>query len=308
MYKDLLIKQVRDSSLAGNEILRVLDRGVAKLDEFTKVVSPLQDAILKFEEASSTIDKTLSQVKDLAQMAKEAQNIVIAMSSPDNTRNHLKNIIRAQQILKVYAKNKHFPDSGQQIELLNQGLKTGYNNCVAFLEEQLTKYCEIYGISAINQDQAQLDMIISIQQLIEVCQKHAPQYWNIYKDTRSELLFKNVNVSMTIPKPYVIGSHPIIKMLAGYIESLAIESQLLQMIFQTDDVGEQLAEVSDKSYSHFYTAIQQYLSSQSNIYQNLDILTAFGEALGSLEQLLGKSANYFNLSKCFTNLLHKSQS
>ncbi|CAG9326826.1 unnamed protein product [Blepharisma stoltei] len=308
MYRETLIKQVRESSVAGADILRVLDRGVSRLDEFTRIVSPLQEAIIKFEEASSSIDKQLSQVKDMAQLSKEANGLVQMLGNPDNLRNHLKNIGRAQQIRTIYQKNQQYPDSATHLEELTQALSIGYTKCADFLQDQLIKYCEIYALNSIAEDQAQLEMISSIQQLIEVCKKTAPQYWKIYSDIRSALLLRHVKVPQNISKPYVIGSHYIIIMLGSFIESLAIESQLLQMIFQVENVTEWLIDVSEAAYQHFYEALQSHFNSQSNIYQTLDILTAFGQSLPALEQLLGKTVNYYNLSKCFTNLLHKSQS
>ena len=235
--KEDLRRKIRECSLSGGEVLRSLDKAVGKLEDFVRIMQPLQETINKLGEASSSIDKTLSQVRDLAQVTREGHSLVREIQNPADSRHHLKNLERAQTLFIYFQTNPDQQDSDILVEGLEKALKAGYVLCIKFFEEQVTKYNEIFGISHILQENsAQVDMIDIIKELVEICKVKAPQYWGIYIKLRSILLHKNVSIANKIPEPYIKGSHTVIKVLENFVKCCSAEKELLICILGTSAV------------------------------------------------------------------------
>jgi Exo70 exocyst complex subunit len=307
--KEDLKKKIRECSLSGGEVLRSLDKAVMKLEDFVLIMKPLQDAIEKLGEASSNIDKTLSHVRDLAQLSRESYGLIKEIEAPLDPRVHSKNMERAFNLILYYKKNQEQPDSQILQEKLLKAMNSGYLGCVRLIEEQLSKYNEIYNIKPILQeDPAQVDMIDSIRELVNICKTKAPQYWNSYVKLRSALLCKHLNTPINLYEPYVKGTHYIIKLLSMFIEYCKIEKELLVSILDTHTVQDLIGEVTEAPFQYLVSQTQDFVSKKFHITQTLDILVALHTAIPALEEYLGKSVKYYTASKLYTTMLQKSQS
>lgn len=300
-----LQRKIRECSLSGGEVLRSLDKAVNKLEDFAKIMQPLQEVVQKYSEADSSISKTLLQVKDQADLSREANSLIKDLQIPIDSRSHLKNIDRGHALVKYYQNN---PDIDGVKEKILQALGSGYLNCIKFFEEQLTRYNEIYGISIISaENTAQIDMIDNIREFIEICKVKVPQYWQIYVKLRSSLIYKNVNIQKKMGEPYVKGSHNVILVLNSFIRCCAVEKEFLTCVLGTATVQDWLGEVTDAAFHWLSSQTELFLSKKSDIIQQLDIMAAFNSHLNVLESDLGKTVKYYTLSKLQTTLMQKCQ-
>ena len=306
--KSDLRRKIRECSLSGGEVLRSLDKAVFKLEDFVKIMQPLRQVISQLDEKSSSISRTLSQVRDLADLSREVLSLSNDLQNPPDSRHHLKNIDRAQTLLRFYQTHSSQQDSEVLKEKLLQGLSIGYSNCLKLFEEQVTRYNEIYGISPITQENtAQIDMIGTLMGFVSICRTKAPQYWQIYLKLRSVLIYKSVNVQKKQTEPYVKGNHNIILILENFVKSCGVEKELLMCILDTSTVQDLLGEVTDTAFQWLSSQTELFLSKKTHVTQSLDIMTAFNSYLTVLEEDLGKSVKYYTLSKLQTTLLQRCQ-
>jgi uncharacterized UPF0160 family protein len=306
--KEDLRRKVRESSLSGSEVLRRLDKAVTRLEEFAHIMTPMLDAVQRLDQSSKTLDQALSQVRDQAQLSREAVSIVRDLAAPRDIRSHIKNMERGTFLLNYYAKNQNLEESNDFAEKIKVALSAGYENCVRFIEEQIGKYNEIYGVGKIAQDNAaQIDMVETIKGLIEFAKIKAPQFWQGYVRLRAALLLRYISVGNKLQEPYVKGTHYIIEMLKEFLVALSVEHDFLSWILDTQAVQDYLGEVCDSSFSYLSSQTEQFISKKASIIIYLDILTHFSNSLPEIERLLGKSAKYFTASKLQTTLMQRCQ-
>lgn len=305
--KDLLRRKIRESSLSGGEVLRSLDKAVEKLEEFISILGPLQATAQKLGEESTKIDKTLIEIKDQATATKDAYRLIKDLETPFDCRSHVKNIEKAQQMLVYFQNSKGIKDESI-VENLGKGINVGCANCVKFIEEQIMKYNEMFANERIKEENsAQLDLIGTIRELVEICRVKVPSYWQSYVKLRAGWLVKYVNVSPGVSEPYVKGSHFILKVLDRFIQCCEIERDLLVSVLGTSTVQDWLGEVTEPAFQVLYSQTEAVLGKKSNIAHLLDILQSFHHSLEKIEQLLGKSVKYYAISKLYTTILQKCQ-
>ncbi|OMJ86330.1 hypothetical protein SteCoe_12181 [Stentor coeruleus] len=316
-----LQRKIRECSLSGSEVLRSLDKAVYKLEDFARIVQPLQEAANKLGEDYSSIDKTLDKVRDEAQTVRESYSLVKDLQSPSDSRSHLKSIERAQILISFFQKNPNMPDSRNLQEKLASALSLAYPVCIKLIEEQLIKYNEIYGVNTIAQDNtAQIDMVNMIKELIDICKIKAPNYWQVYVRLRSSLLLKYV---ISISKPEAKGpsnsgqgmqlgqdntSKHLVNQIKSFVRVCEVEKEFLQWVLGTQTVQDWLGEVTEGAFQSVSSQTESFLSKKVPITMLLEVLKAFTNSLGDIENLLGKSVKYYTASKLQTTLLQKSQS
>ena len=306
--REELRKKIRETSLCGGEVLRSLDKAVEKLDQFVSILEPLQKTVSQIGEESEKIDKHLTEVKDQAVLVKEAYQISNELKSPNDSRSHLKNLERANYLMHYFGKNSQIPDARNIVDSISSALSAGYAACTKLIEEQLIKYNEIYSVCQIVQtNNAQVELINTIKELIEACKGKNSSYWASYVKLRSALLLKFSNVPLQIQSPYTKASHPVVTSLNKFMQCIQIESELLTSIIPNTVISEQVSEVVEPAFQLLNSITDQTLLKKSNISHLLDCLFHFNTALGKIEPLLGKGVKYYAISKIFTMILQKCQ-